>query len=308
MLKRFLNILLTAAAAAWSARAGAAPEFPRVHTFPSGANGIFSNAYLVETEHSVVAIDATLLDSTAGELHARLVALGKPLKAVLLTHGHPDHYNGVTRLIAGSTAEVIATAGTDRVIRESDAAKERQWRPVFGAEWPAKRTFPNRIFRDGEALEVDGATFAVHDLGPGESESDAYWLVQCGGREVAFIGDAVLHGVHAYMSDGHSARWLENLDRLARDLRGVARLYPGHGEAGGLELIEWQRRYLCEYRVTVKAVAAGRAALSDEAKGKLAEHMTTFLPSQKFAFLIPLGADAVARELSETAVDETRTK
>jgi hypothetical protein len=43
------------------------------------------------------------------------------------------------------------------VIRESDAAKELQWKPTFGAEWPARRTFPSRIVRDGESLAVDNA-------------------------------------------------------------------------------------------------------------------------------------------------------
>lgn len=140
-----------------------------VHRYASGAPGIFANAYLVETAHGVVAIDATLTESDSKALRARLDSLNKPLRAVLLTHGHPDHYNGVTNLLQGAPVPVVATAGVDKVIRESDAAKELQWKPTFGAEWPARRSFPSRIVRDGESLAFDGVSFTVHDLGPGES-------------------------------------------------------------------------------------------------------------------------------------------
>lgn len=271
---------------------------PQVHVFASAENGIFANAYLIETAHSVVVIDATLLESTSKALREKLIALGKPLKAVLITHGHPDHYNGVTNLIAGEKVDIVATAGTDRVIRESDAGKEKLWSPVFGAEWPKQRTFPNRILPDGGSLEIDGVKFTVHDLGHGESHSDSYWLMEAGGRKTAFIGDVVLNQVHAYVTDGHTTEWLKNIDRLEKELRGTTRLYPGHGEAGGLELLDWERRYLTEYRATVQSLAQGKPALTEDQKKELTTHMTTFLPNQKLAFLIPLGADPVAAELA----------
>src|SRR5262249_2221473 len=139
------------------------PQTVEIHHRACGAGGIFANAYLVETPGGVVAIDAALSESDSKALRARIEALGKPRLAVLLTHGHPDHYNGVTNLISSDRAPVIATAGVDRVIRENDAAKERQWRPVFGDEWPARRTFPSEIAADGESRTFDGVTFTVHD-------------------------------------------------------------------------------------------------------------------------------------------------
>jgi glyoxylase-like metal-dependent hydrolase (beta-lactamase superfamily II) len=289
-----LTVLIAVIIVGCTARATEA----RVHVFSSGENGIFANAYLVETEHSVVAIDATLLESTSKALREKLVALGKPLKAVLITHGHPDHYNGITNLIAGEKVDVVATAGTDRVIRESDAAKEKLWSPVFGAEWPAHRTFPNRILPDGGTLEVDGVKFTVHDLGPGESHRDSYWLVTDEKRTIAFIGDVVLNQVHAYVTDGHTAGWLKNIDRLEKELRGASRIHPGHGESGGLELLEGERRYLMEYRATVQSLAQGKPTLTEAQKQELTAHMTTYLPNQKLAFLIALGADPVAAELA----------
>src|SRR5262245_43687415 len=146
----------------------------RVHTYASGESGIRANAYLIETSTGVVAVDATLTASDANNLRALLGSLKRPLLAVLITHGHPDHYNGVTQLIAGAEVPIIATAGVDRVIRDWDAKKEEQWKPVFGDEWPTKRTFPSHIAQNGESFVFGDLNFTVHDLGPGESHHDSY--------------------------------------------------------------------------------------------------------------------------------------
>jgi glyoxylase-like metal-dependent hydrolase (beta-lactamase superfamily II) len=268
-----------------------------VHRLAGDAAGIYANSYLVETRSGVIVVDGRLLTSEGKAVRARVEATGKPLLAVLITHGHPDHYNGVTEIVGGRQVPVVATAGVDRVIRENDAAKEKQWSATFGAEWPPRRTFPNRVVKDGDTVTFGGLVFSVHDLGPGESHSDSYWTTDLGEGRVAFIGDAVLHGVHAYASDGHTTQWLANLERLRSALAGARVLYPGHGDPGGLELLDWQKSYLENYRGAVKELARGEGRLSDEQKKALVAQMKKVLPNDKLEFLIPLGADPVAAEL-----------
>ena len=55
----------------WDATA-AQDVIRRVHTYASGASGIFVNAYLVDTAHGVVAVDATLSTSDSRALRAKL--------------------------------------------------------------------------------------------------------------------------------------------------------------------------------------------------------------------------------------------
>jgi glyoxylase-like metal-dependent hydrolase (beta-lactamase superfamily II) len=270
---------------------------PVVHRYAAGEGGIFVNAYLVELPAGVVAVDSTLTVSDSKALRAQLDGLGKPLLAVILTHGHPDHYNGATELVAGASVPILATAGVDRVIREHDAEKEAQWRPTFKDEWPLKRTFPTRTVKDGERVVLGGATFTVHDLGPGESHSDSYWTVE-GKQPILFVGDLVMSGVHAYLSDGHSGAWLANLSRVSRQIARGARIYPGHGDPGGTELFEAQARYLEAYRAKVKALASGAASLSQAQKQELSVAMEPLVPSGRLKWLVPLGADAVAAELA----------
>jgi glyoxylase-like metal-dependent hydrolase (beta-lactamase superfamily II) len=192
---------------------------------------------------------------------------------------------------------VLATAGVDSVIRANDAAKEQQWKPVFKDEWPARRTFPSRIVRDGESVTFDGAVFTVHALGPGESHQDSYWVLR-GQPQTVFIGDVGLNQVHAYTADGHTASWLANIERLRDALRPDAVVYTGHGEPGGPDMLAWESSYLTTYRAAVAGLARGGAALDSTAKVQLVARMKQFLPSDRLEMFIALGADPVAAELA----------
>jgi glyoxylase-like metal-dependent hydrolase (beta-lactamase superfamily II) len=282
---------------ATTAPAAPGPTAPSVHIDRVAApgEGIFANAYLIETADGVIVVDTLLRVSDARALAARVKATGKPLRGILLTHGHPDHYNGAIAL-AGDGVPVIATAAVDQNIRAHDAAKEAQWRPMFGDEWPAHRQFPTRLVADGEVVELAGLRLQVHDVGPAESHADSYWTLE-GSPRVAFIGDLAFSGTHAYLSDGHSAAWLAVLDRLERELAG-ATLYPGHGEPGGVELLAAQRRYLEAYRAAVRRISPDGAPLDDAGRAALVEAMHAVLPTEALGFLIGLGGDPVAAELA----------
>ncbi|MDA8029157.1 MAG: MBL fold metallo-hydrolase [Nitrospiraceae bacterium] len=97
------------------------PEFT-IHTVTSGPETFLTNVFLVETAESLVAVDTMMTVSDARALRRRADVLGKPIKAVFITHGHPDHYNGTGDLLEGfGKIPVIATAGVDAVASEQSA-------------------------------------------------------------------------------------------------------------------------------------------------------------------------------------------
>jgi glyoxylase-like metal-dependent hydrolase (beta-lactamase superfamily II) len=278
---------------------------PVVHTYRAAESGLLVNSYLVEGEQGIVVVDTNLLVSDIAALRARLEALHKPLRAILVTHPHPDHFNGVLSLVRDSEVPVYATAGVGRVITEIAAAKRAQWSPVYGQEWPAETYYPNSLLADGARVAVDELSFTVHDIGAAESHADSYVVLSAdGSAEVAFTGDLFFHGMHPYTADAHSALWLAALDVLARDLAGqhVGTLYPGHGDPAGPELLAGQRRYLLYYRELIRRLSGGEPRLPEAAKSELGAAMRAFLPDAPLAWMIELGADAVAAELAGEGV------
>src|SRR5215472_14550745 len=272
---------------------------PVIHTYRAAEPGLFVNSYLVEAEAGVVVVDTNLLVSDIEALRARLRALNKPLLAVLVTHPHPDHFNGVFRLVQDKEVPVYAAASVARVIEEIAEAKQEQWSPTYGAEWPAKCYYPNSLLADRAEVRFGELTFTVRELGPGESHADSYFLLAADGRApVAFTGDLAFNGMHPYTADGHSARWLAALDVLDGELADVGALYPGHGIPAGPGVLAEQRRYLLCYREVVRRLSGGEAKLLPAARAELDAAMQAFLPGAPLTWMVGLGADAVAGELA----------
>jgi glyoxylase-like metal-dependent hydrolase (beta-lactamase superfamily II) len=270
---------------------------PVIHTVTASPEGLSVNGYLVEGAKGVVAIDSALTVSDGKALRQKLDEIGKPLLAVLLTHGHPDHYNGIASLAGTTKVKIYATAAVKKVVVDNDEAKNQHWKPVFKEQWPATRMFPTDEVKDKQRLSFDGMTFTVHELGPGESHADSYWILE-GPTPVAFIGDLVLNGSHAYTNDGHTAAWIKSLARLQRELKTIKQLMPGHGPAGDASILAWQIAYLTKYRSEAERLRAGQAKMSDEGKKTLEAQMKAAYPTAGNLFMIALGADTVAAELA----------
>jgi glyoxylase-like metal-dependent hydrolase (beta-lactamase superfamily II) len=235
---------------------------PVVHTYRAAESGLDVNSYLIEGESGVAVVDTSLLASDIEALRARLRALRKPLLAILVTHAHPDHFNGVLGLVQDREVPVYATAGVGRV-------------------------------------QLDELSFTVREVGPAESHADSYLLLAVpGSATIAFSGDLAFHGTHPYTADGHSGAWLAALDALGGELAGIGTLYPGHGGPADLGLLADQRRYLMYYRELIRRLSGGEPRLSEAAKSELSAALQAFLPDAPLAWMIELGADAVAAELA----------
>ncbi len=80
-------------------------------------------------------------------------ATGRNLTAVYITHGHPDHYWGLTTLReAFPQARFVTAPEVTGVIEETLASKVAQWKPLYGHEVPDEPVRP-------EPLKVGGRNF-----------------------------------------------------------------------------------------------------------------------------------------------------
>jgi glyoxylase-like metal-dependent hydrolase (beta-lactamase superfamily II) len=266
---------------------------PTIHRYPLEHEGAFVNAYLVETESSVVAVDSLLTVSESKALRAGLEQLGKPLRAVLLTQSHPDHYGGLTELVAADDVPIVAPQGVIDVIARDDEAKEEILRPMFGDEWAPERTFPNTPIRDGESLTFDEATFTVIDLGPSESPHDSPWVL---GRDerIVFLGDQIYDHKHCFLADGFHEQWLENIEILRDRFPSDAVFHIGHGGPASPADWDWQRSYIETF---LDAVEAADWSRPEQAHTEIVAEMKRFLPTDELLFLMELSIEPVATQL-----------
>jgi glyoxylase-like metal-dependent hydrolase (beta-lactamase superfamily II) len=270
-----------------------AARYPRIHRFDQRVP-FPVNAYIVEGRQSCVAVDGLLTVSASRALRQKIGELGKPLKAVLLTHPHPDHYAGLVN-VADEGTPIYAIETVAEIARGDDPVKNAIVGPMFGDEWPMQRVFPNCIARAGATLEFDqDLRFDVVDIGPAESKHDSLFVLN---GEQIFVGDVIYSGMHAYLADGMLNEWRAALDKLAATLPEDAVLYPGHGVPVTVAAARWQRAYIDIFEV---AVRSADWSAPERAEAEVISRMKAFLPVDDLLFLMQLSIAPTAKSFGLT--------
>lgn len=273
------------------------PVSPVVHQLSGGETEVHANAYVIEGRESLVLVD-TLLTVQGGErVRAKIRELEKPLNAVVLTHGHPDHYGGLAPAIDGLEVPVYTVRGVDDVIRRDDADKGEAL-AAFGIPWPERRSFPTDIVADGTTLTFQDISLTVHEIGPAESDFDAIWVMDADEGPIVFVGDLLAVDAHVYVADGNTANWIRAVGRLQKLFPKDAVLHPGHGETLTPDDSGWVVGYLQRYREEVSRLAEGGVHLTDAEKEELRRTMIGFVGNDRNARWTEEGADPVAQEMA----------
>jgi glyoxylase-like metal-dependent hydrolase (beta-lactamase superfamily II) len=264
--------------------------------------GISVNAWLVETDDAVVLVDGAISRDATAAMRAQIAALGKPVAAALLTHGHPDHWLGLADALTNPDIPIHATEGAlDQATRRM-SEEVPAMRAAFGTQFPAELRLPDRIDADGTSVALGGVRFDLTEYGPAESDADATWVVETDAARHVFCGDLIYNQMHLFLLDGHAESWLDALDRLAKAHPHGTQFHPGHGETCGHEMIRWTSAYIETWLDTLgHLLGAGDASIPPDTQEQLMTTMRSFLPSDDLFTLAQFRLDETIRKLSGPA-------
>jgi len=288
------NALSLFSALVLSSPAVAAPAAP-ITQYASPEAVFAVNSWLVPTDTGVVVIDTQFTVTEADKLAAAVAAGKRPLRAIVITHPHPDHYNGTCRLLKLADVPVYATHSTIDAIRATEAAKRAQWKPTYGIEYPDETCLPDHAVPDSGEITVDGLLLRIRNYGAGEATTES--VVHVPHLNAVFVGDLIYTQVHPWLAEGRSAQWLTQLDRLMQDVMPGSTVYAGHGSSGTVAVISAQRRYIKQFRAATRRRLQG-GVLSKAATEDLVKEFTTQYPRWPLQMLLPINASAIAAELS----------
>lgn len=211
----------------------------------------------------VLVVDANFPSGADEVLPKIRKVTAKPIRFAFDTHHHGDHAYG-NQVWADQGATIVAHEGVLKAMQRFETGLfggapgrwegEARGRPDVARSRlvPPSLLFPDRmIFDDGEKRAE-----LVH-LGVAHTEGDGFaWLPK---ERVLFTGDACVNGPFNNAGDGSVLKWIPTLE-AARALKPKV-VCPGHGLAGGPELLDHQLEFFRTLRDEVKGFVDTGAGL-----------------------------------------------
>ncbi len=259
----------------------------RGYTTDTAGHHSVNNYWLIGPE-GVVVIDGhwRLSDARRALAHLRETT-DAPIRHVLLTHPHTDHFGGIPVFLdaasaAGAPAEFHAAEWTARSLAFDEQGFIANRRDQFGADFPAEIPEPTATIRDGEPFEAAGITVEPVILRQNEAIETVLFHVPA--ERALFTGDLVNGATLPVLYQGGLDAWIAQLEALRARFPDVETIYPGHGDPGPAEdLIAAEIAVLTAHRDLIAAAlgddgrvdAADRAAIADAIEARFPDWRTT---------------------------------
>jgi glyoxylase-like metal-dependent hydrolase (beta-lactamase superfamily II) len=177
---------------------------------------VANSSTLIYGERDAVLVDTFLTVDQCNTLADGIVASGKVLKAIYVTHPHGDHFFGLKVLQdrfpnvqALATPEVVAKMK----LQITPEKLNSRWRKLFPNQIPEVISIADPL--SGNEIDLEGNKLVVIKLGHTDSDDSTCLHVPSIGLVVA--GDAVYNGIHPFLGESNRQtrlEWIAALDKI----------------------------------------------------------------------------------------------
>src|SRR5437588_5955666 len=177
---------------------------------------VANSSTLIYGERDAVLVDTFLTVEQSNGLADAVVASGKTLKAIYITHAHGDHFFGI-KVLQDRFPSVKALA-TPEVV----AKMKLQITPEkLNGRW--RKLFPNQISDvisiadplEGDEIDLEGSKLVIVRVGHTDTDDTTCLHVPSIGLVAAC--DAVYNGIHPFLSESNRQtrqEWIAALDKI----------------------------------------------------------------------------------------------
>jgi glyoxylase-like metal-dependent hydrolase (beta-lactamase superfamily II) len=231
---------------------------------PPGVKEVYFQAMastLIYGMKDAVLVDAFMTGKQANELADWVAASGKNLTTIYITHGHGDHWFGITTLLERfPDARAVAMPEVVKVMRQhaSPEVLEKVWKTAFPSQIPERLVLAEEL--KGNVIELEGHELIAVELGHTDTDYTTCLNVPSIGLVVA--GDAAYNDVHLYLveSNAKSRReWISALNKIeSLKPHAVIASHKRPGREDIPQIIEETRQYIHDFDKLVETTTTAQ--------------------------------------------------
>jgi hypothetical protein len=218
----------------------------KFHTF----HGI-SNSHIIETANELRLIDTQMIFPMAKGVKKYIAGLGKPLKQVILSHNHPDHWFGA-EIFAGDAP--IATSANVMADLKSGGTR---YIKIMQKNPKMKGITPTEVIKPTEEIALgkqtwDGLEVIVEEIADQEAHHSLLIKIPAYG---IMIGQDLFYNRFFLVASERSRNknWQKVLASLqANEAKTYKTLLVGHGKNGGPDILAQDIEYLKALEATME--------------------------------------------------------
>jgi len=254
---------------------------------PPGTTFSPTTATLISGKSKSVLIDTLIAIEDVDAIGDFIERRGTSLDTILITHGHPDHYCGVDRLVARfPDARVAAASGVVDYIRDNRAAELALFEGMLDVAIAKPTSLPQSLGFD--VIDLEGEELRVLNVGQGDiAPSTIIWIPSLG---TVVAGDVAYNSMHlmlALSGPEEWGHWIQSVNSIRK--LNPSRVIAGHKKPEASDdakgVLDGTEAYIRDFT----AVAAS-ASTADEIFARMSERY----PEYSNVSILRLSAESAA--------------